>query len=162
MLQLDDQGAREEVRAALQEVREISRRLRPRRWTTFAYPPPPSDRSLRASSSGPGFMSTGHPHARTAQPGTGAGRLSDRPRGLTNALRHGNGAQVRVQLHSHDGATVLVVEDTGPGVAADSVDGTGIRGMRERAVLVGAQLDLRTSTGGGMRVRLVLEERPGE
>jgi two-component system sensor histidine kinase UhpB len=162
MLQLDDQAAREEVRAALQEVRDISRRLRPEALDDLGLAA--ALRSLITSLE----QRTGlHVDRDIHTPG----RLSSEQElvayriaqeALTNALRHGNGAQVRVQLHSHDGGTVLVVEDTGPGVAADAVDGTGIRGMRERAVLVGAQLDLRAPTGGGMRVRLVLEERPGE
>jgi two-component system sensor histidine kinase UhpB len=56
---------------------------------------------------------------------------------------------------------VLVVEDAGPGVG-DAADGTGIRGMRERAVLVGARLDLDSRADRGTRVRLVLDGGQGE
>jgi two-component system sensor histidine kinase UhpB len=162
MLQLDDPGAREEVRAALQEVREISRRLRPEALDDLGLAA--ALRSLITSLEQRTGLHVDRdihtPGPLSSEQELVAYRIAQEA--LTNALRHGNGAQVRVQLHSDDGATVLVVEDTGPGVAGDAVDGTGIRGMRERAVLVGAQLDLRAPTGGGMRVRLVLEERPGE
>jgi two-component system, NarL family, sensor histidine kinase UhpB len=163
MLQLDDQVARDEVRAALAEVREISRRLRPEALDDLGLAA-----ALRSLITGleqrtdlrvdrdiyaPGPLSSEQELV--------AYRIAQEA--LTNALRHGNGAQVRVQLRSDDGTTVLIVEDTGPGLAAEAAaGGAGIRGMRERAVLVGAQLDLGAPAGRGMRVRLVLDERLGE
>lgn len=162
MLQLSDREAREEVRAALHEVREISRRLRPEALDDLGLAA--ALRSLITSLEQRTGLHVDRdihtPGPLSSEQELVAYRIAQEA--LTNALRHGNGAQVRVQLRSGHGATVLLVEDTGPGVAADAVDGTGIRGMRERAVLVGAQLDLRSPTGRGMRVRLVLEERPGE
>jgi two-component system sensor histidine kinase UhpB len=161
MLQMDDQRAREEVRAALAEVREISRRLRPEALDDLGLAA-----ALRSLITGleqrTGLRVDRDIHAPgplSSEQELVAYRIAQEA--LTNALRHGNGAQVRVQLRSHDDATVLVVEDAGPGVAAEAADGAGIRGMRERAVLVGAQLDLRSTAGRGMRVRLVLDERPG-
>jgi two-component system sensor histidine kinase UhpB len=76
---------------------------------------------------------------------------------LTNALRHADGASIRLELGRVGHATVLVVEDKGPGAMAID-DGTGIRGMRERALLVGARLTLDAPPGRGVRVRLVLND----
>lgn len=162
MLQLDDRRAREEVRAALEEVREIGRRLRPEALDDLGLAA--ALRSLITSLE----QRTGlHVDRQIQTPGPlsaeqelVAYRIAQEA--LTNALRHGNGAQVRVELRSDDGATVLVVEDTGPGVDDEAADGTGIRGMRERAVLVGARLDVGSRAGHGMRVRLVLDGIPGE
>ena len=50
--------------------------------------------------------------------------------------------------------------DHGRGI--DAEDGGGLRGMRERAVLVGADLLVRARSGGGTEVRLdvpLAEER---
>ena len=162
MLQLDDQDAREEVRAALEEVREIGRRLRPEALDDLGLAA--ALRSLVTSLE----QRTGlHVDRDIRTPGPlspeqelVAYRIAQEA--LTNALRHGDGADIRVELRSDDGATMLVVEDTGPGVEEEAADGTGIRGMRERAVLVGAQLDVGSRAGRGMRVRLVLDGRPAE
>jgi two-component system sensor histidine kinase UhpB len=162
MLQLDDQGAREEVRAALEEVREISRRLRPEALDDLGLAA-----ALRSLITGLEQRTGLHVERHIQSPGPlsseqelVAYRIAQEA--ITNALRHGNGAHVRVALRSYSGSTELVVEDTGPGLGAHPADGTGIRGMRERAVLVGAQLDIGSSVGGGMRVQLSLAERPAK
>jgi two-component system, NarL family, sensor histidine kinase UhpB len=162
MLQLDDQDAREEVRAALEEVREIGRGLRPEALDDLGLAA-----ALRSLITGLEQRTGRHVDRDIRTPGPlspeqelVAYRIAQEA--LTNALRHGNGAEIRLELRSHDGATVLVVEDTGPGVEEDAADGTGIRGMRERAVLVGAKLDLGSRAGHGTWVRLVLDGGPGE
>ena len=46
---------------------------------------------------------------------------------------------------------------TGAGFEPGGVrEGTGLLGMRERAVLIGAELELRSASGGGTSVRLRL------
>ena len=162
MLQLDDQGAREEVRATLEEVREIGRRLRPEALDDLGLAA-----ALRSLITGLEQRTGRHVDRDIHTPGPlsreqelVAYRIAQEA--LTNALRHGNGADIRVELRSAHGATMVVVEDTGPGVGEEGADGTGIRGMRERAVLVGAQLDVGSPAGHGMRVRLVLDGRPAK
>jgi two-component system sensor histidine kinase UhpB len=79
---------------------------------------------------------------------------------LTNVIRHARARHVGVVLESQGGMPVLEVEDDGTGLpAGDSRNGSGIRGMRERALLIGAQLDIGPRRGGGTRVRLVLPPR---
>ena len=66
-------------------------------------------------------------------------------------------------LDVHDGALVLVVSDSGRGMVDDQAEGAGIRGMRERASLIGAELRIEHDPSGeGTRVRLVvaLENAP--
>jgi two-component system sensor histidine kinase UhpB len=50
----------------------------------------------------------------------------------------------------------LQVDDDGQGFPHHGAEGGGVRGMRERAVLIGASLKLGTSPLGGARVTLDL------
>jgi two-component system sensor histidine kinase UhpB len=77
---------------------------------------------------------------------------------LTNVVRHSGAKNASVWLgRDGSGAVVLAVSDDGKGLPADThVRSTGIRGMRERALLVGARLDLRTVAPHGTEVRLQL------
>ena len=79
---------------------------------------------------------------------------------LTNIVRHSRSAQAAMTLESRDGLTRLTVRDCGVGLPADHAPGTGIRGMHERAALIGARLKIGVNpAGGGCEVRL---EMPSE
>jgi two-component system sensor histidine kinase UhpB len=74
---------------------------------------------------------------------------------LTNVARHSGGDHAELRLDSEDGRLILTVRDQGRGLPADLVPGTGMRGMRERATLIGAMLDVTNiSSTGGCEVRL--------
>ncbi|KUO09927.1 histidine kinase [Streptomyces sp. DSM 15324] len=60
---------------------------------------------------------------------------------LTNTARHADARRVEVSLRRADGAVVLEVADDGRGIEA-ACEGAGIRGMRERALLAGATLEI--------------------
>ncbi len=76
---------------------------------------------------------------------------------LTNAARHAGAAHVWLTLPRDGGGVVLTVEDDGRGLAgADEGGGGGVRGMRERALLVHGRLDLADGPRGGVRVRLAI------
>jgi two-component system sensor histidine kinase UhpB len=72
---------------------------------------------------------------------------------LTNVARHADAERVEVSLRHADDAVELCVTDDGRGIEA-VCEGAGIRGMRERALLVGADLDIARAAGSGTRVRL--------
>jgi two-component system sensor histidine kinase UhpB len=72
---------------------------------------------------------------------------------LTNALRHSGAERVRVTLTAHGSGAVLRVVDDGRGRGQER-EGAGLRGMRERAVLVGGVLDVVSPPGGGTCVTL--------
>ena len=61
---------------------------------------------------------------------------------LTNAARHSGAQNVELDLTSQDGGVLLRVADDGHGMPASDVEGAGITGMRERAILVDAELRL--------------------
>ena len=63
---------------------------------------------------------------------------------------------MRLQLQG--GHPRLEVDDDGNGFPPGVKDGSGVLGMRERAVLVGGTLKLNSSPLGGARVTLELPE----
>ena len=74
---------------------------------------------------------------------------------LTNVARHSRATEADLTLDREDGALALTVTDDGDGLPAGHTAGAGIRGMRERATLIGATLTIdRNPAGGGCRVRL--------
>lgn len=75
---------------------------------------------------------------------------------LTNAARHAAASTVSVHLLEAPGALVLEVLDDGRGIGAGHGDGVGIKGMRERARLVGGSLAIGPGPGSGTRVTLTL------
>lgn len=75
--------------------------------------------------------------------------------GLTNAARHSGAAAVELTLSRQGDAVALRVADDGRG-RGDAAEGAGIRGMRERALLVGATLSLGPRPGGGTELRMLV------
>jgi two-component system, chemotaxis family, CheB/CheR fusion protein len=76
---------------------------------------------------------------------------------LNNIVKHAHASRADVILESRDGSLVLVVEDDGVGFdlsSAEASHGIGLLGMRERAALVGATLDVESSPGNGTSVFL--------
>ncbi|WP_329390160.1 HAMP domain-containing sensor histidine kinase [Streptomyces sp. NBC_01351] len=73
---------------------------------------------------------------------------------LTNAARHASATDVEVHLSNRPEGTVrLLVRDNGTGIRL-AVEGAGIQGMRERALLIGADLSVAGGPHGGTDVRL--------
>jgi two-component system sensor histidine kinase UhpB len=67
---------------------------------------------------------------------------------LTNVARHSGSDSAELTLEAEDGVVVLAVRDRGRGLDPSQHAGSGIRGMRERAGLVGAMLDVRDRVPG--------------
>jgi two-component system sensor histidine kinase UhpB len=82
---------------------------------------------------------------------------------LTNVARHSASSRADLTLEHHCGRLVLTVRDYGLGLPPRNVAGTGMRGMRERATLIGASLKIANHrSGSGCEVRLEIpvgEER---
>ena len=78
---------------------------------------------------------------------------------LTNVARHAktDRAVLALRAPAPDGQLVLRISDNGRGMPVDGRPGTGMRGMRERAALIGAQLTIGPNSGGrGCVVELAL------
>jgi len=79
---------------------------------------------------------------------------------LTNVVRHAEAPVAHLALDLGEARVVLTVCDAGAGfdpVAATS--GAGVVGMRERALLIGAELEVSSVVGEGTSVRLRLAAR---
>jgi signal transduction histidine kinase len=81
---------------------------------------------------------------------------------LENVVRHAGATALLVELRQGPDSLILTVQDDGQGIEAVSGatdDGLGIRGMQERATLIGAELRIESAAGAGTRVALIV---PGE
>jgi two-component system, NarL family, sensor histidine kinase UhpB len=74
---------------------------------------------------------------------------------LANAARHSGAEQIEATLRRVDDGVELTVADDGRGFAFEQSErGLGIGGMRERALLIGAELTIESRPGRGTTVRL--------
>jgi two-component system sensor histidine kinase UhpB len=81
---------------------------------------------------------------------------------LTNVARHANASEVELCLERAEKHVVLTVGDDGRGLSSDAVPSShGITGMRERAMLIGAQLTITGPPSGGTKVQLSIPLDPG-
>jgi two-component system sensor histidine kinase UhpB len=77
---------------------------------------------------------------------------------LTNVARHSGSDRAELSLRPQDGQVVLTVRDHGQGLANGRPPGSGMRGMRERAGLVGATLEIHDAQPGTeVRLRVPFE-----
>jgi two-component system sensor histidine kinase UhpB len=74
---------------------------------------------------------------------------------LTNVIKHSGASTARLSLKGQENSVCLVVRDNGQGLNG-SVSGNGMRGMRERALLVGARLAIADVVPHGVEVRLMI------
>jgi two-component system, NarL family, sensor histidine kinase UhpB len=76
---------------------------------------------------------------------------------LTNVARHAQAEHVELCLDHVGPHVVLAVRDDGRGLGPDDVSSShGIRGMRERAMLIDAQLAIGPGNGRGTEVKLTI------
>lgn len=83
---------------------------------------------------------------------------------LTNAIRYAAGAAATVRLAYRDDGIMVEVTDDGPGAAAGAAPvhggGVGLAGLRERARLLGGQLEAGSAAERGFAVRAFLPGPP--
>ena len=79
---------------------------------------------------------------------------------VTNVVRHARARHLEIEVSRTATGVRLVVRDDGIGLA-EVREGAGIRGMRERALLVGAELSIRGHPGRGTEVQLDLPTSHG-
>jgi two-component system sensor histidine kinase UhpB len=145
------------VRGALEEVRRIARELRPEMLEQLGLVSALTELSRRfADQSGvrvrPSFAE-GLPRL-SGDAELAVYRVAQES--LTNVARHAGASAVDVSLQPGVGSVVLRVSDNGRGISedVDVIGHGGLRGMRERALLVGGALAVKPGHGGGTEVRL--------
>lgn len=78
-----------------------------------------------------------------------------------NALRHSGAKRLAVRVVALGGDVLVEVEDDGAGFDPATVTlGSGVHGMRERAAVLGGDLEIGRGDLGGTRVRFVLRVPP--
>jgi two-component system, NarL family, sensor histidine kinase UhpB len=75
---------------------------------------------------------------------------------LTNVVRHAHASRAELTLDHADGVVRAVVRDDGDGFAEAPPGHGGIRGMRERALLVRGTVDVVSAPGQGTEVTLTI------
>lgn len=158
--QLDE--LRETARAGTEEVRRIASRLRPEAL---------EDLGLQSALSALATAFSEQARLRVERRLDPALPLSEEQElvvyrvaqeALTNVARHANATQVQLRLERTEQHIVLTVRDDGRGLVSDaSPPSHGISGMRERAMLIGAQLTLTEPPAGGTQVQLSIPLNPG-
>jgi signal transduction histidine kinase len=80
---------------------------------------------------------------------------------LSNAARHADAETIRLSVAAQDGIVTLTVEDDGRGFDPGDVTAghVGLQVMRERAAMIGGQLTVVSSVGGGTRVIVTVPAR---
>ncbi|CAL9276588.1 hypothetical protein SUDANB5_05109 [Streptomyces sp. SudanB5_2050] len=145
--------AQEATRAGLDEIRRIARRLRPGVLEELGLAS--ALRSLAAEFTHHGL--TVHSHVPGDLPPLAPEaelviyRVAQE--GLTNTARHAAADRAELRLRPLPDGIELLVRDNGTGLG-DAPEGAGIRGMRERALLVGAEIHFEAAPAGGTDVRL--------
>lgn len=84
---------------------------------------------------------------------------------LNNIRKHARASQVTISLREWNGDLLLEVRDNGQGFSPEEIPGLsqyGLRGMRERAELIGAEFQVISKPQQGTTVRLSLPERREE
>jgi two-component system, NarL family, nitrate/nitrite sensor histidine kinase NarX len=78
---------------------------------------------------------------------------------LSNVRKHANACQVWIDCIERNGDLLLVIEDDGEGFSPEVVTGNsrhGLRGMRERADLIGADFQIINPPGQGTKISVRL------
>ncbi|MCC5655109.1 PAS domain S-box protein, partial [Nostoc sp. XA013] len=79
---------------------------------------------------------------------------------LTNAIKHANADEIRVELIYEHNQFLLRVKDNGQGFGVGSIptsEGFGLLGMSERAERIGAQLTIRSQPGQGTEMIVTVD-----
>ncbi|MGW6455536.1 histidine kinase [Streptomyces sp. NPDC055078] len=146
--------AQETTRASLDEIRRIARRLRPGVLEELGLHS--ALRALAAEFTTPGLevLPTIGPGLPALDRETELVLYRVAQEGLTNTARHSGADRVELRLRTLPrGGTGLLIRDNGQGLGR-AAEGAGIQGMRERALLIGAELNVGTGRTGGTEVRL--------
>jgi two-component system sensor histidine kinase UhpB len=151
------EDTKQAVRQALEEVRRIARELRPEMLEQLGLRSALTELSRRfAEQSGVPverrFADDLPPLSEEAE--LAIYRVAQES--LTNVARHAQASQVDLALEPGVGSVVLQVVDDGRGMAETMATNGhgGLRGMRERALLVDGALAVKRSRDGGVEVRL--------
>ena len=144
-------GVGEDLKQALDELRELARGLHPAVLTDRGLAP--ALQSLANRSPFPVEV-TGVPEQRLPEP-IEAALYYVVAESLTNAAKHSGATKGHVELSTTAESVAVEIRDDGNGGAHMNA-GSGIRGLADRVEALGGTLDLQSSPGAGTVVRVEL------
>jgi two-component system sensor histidine kinase UhpB len=160
-LRSDLEELREEARRGAEDVRSIARGLRPEALDELGL------HSALAALGSSVARTSGLHVERAVDPSLALSAEEElviyrvAQEALTNIVRHARASHVTLTLHRRPDGVVLTIADDGIGLPRSArADWTGVRGMRERALLIGAELVVRRVAPRGTEVRLRIPHRP--
>ncbi len=154
VLLMVDGEARETVRAALEDVRAIARRLRPEALDDLGLASALAALTVSVGRNSGVRIERSLATVPALSPEQELALYRVAQEALTNVVRHAQARSALVRLAREHEGTVLEVSDDGRGFDPAIQIGAGVRGMRERALLIGARLTI--SGRDGTTVRLVI------
>lgn len=145
------EGVGEDLKQALEELRELARGLHPAVLTDRGLAP-----ALQSLANRPPFpvQIGGVPSLRLGR-AVEAAVYYGVAESLTNAAKYASASGARVQLSTTAGTIAVEIRDDGNG-GADMRRGSGIRGLADRVEALGGQLEIRSPAGHGTLVRAEL------
>jgi two-component system sensor histidine kinase UhpB len=154
-LRADVVEAQEAARESVDDVRDVARQLRPEALDDLGLVSALAALTVRFSAQ------TGIRVNRAID--AGLPRLDDdaelviyriAQESLTNVARHADASSVELRLERTARGVALRVVDDGTGIRSRDGSGYGLRGMRERALAIGAALSIAEARRGGVEVML--------
>ena len=141
----------EELKLALEELRELARGLHPAVLTDRGLEPALQSLANRASFP---VEIVGVPPVRLAE-AVEAAVYYVVAESLTNAAKHADASAARIAISATTEEVVAEISDNGSG-GASMAGGSGLRGLADRVEALGGQLDLESPSGDGTVVRATL------
>jgi signal transduction histidine kinase len=144
-------AAREELRQALEELRELARGIHPAVLT---------DRGLDAALESladrtPVPVALDEIPTERLPAAVEAAAYFVVAESLTNVAKYAAAHEAHVRVCRHDGTAVVEVRDDGVG-GADAAGGTGLRGLADRLAALDGSLEVLSPPGGGTLVRATI------
>jgi signal transduction histidine kinase len=147
-------GVGQDLKLALQELRELARGLHPAILTERGLAPALQSIATRAPFK---IEITGVPHQRLPAV-IEAAIYYVVAETLTNAAKHAGASEAHVELSTTGDTVTVQIRDNGGG-GANLADGSGIRGLSDRVEALGGRLELQSPIGAGTVVKAELPLR---
>jgi signal transduction histidine kinase len=96
------------------------------------------------------------PEAETLSPARTDHVLAIVGEALSNVVRHARARRVNISARRADGQLAVTIQDDGIGLSSEPQAGYGLRNMRDRARLLGGQLEVTGESGKGATVSLTI------
>jgi signal transduction histidine kinase len=144
-------GVGEDLKLALEELRELARGLHPAVLSDRGLEPALQSLANRA----PFRVEISGVPALRLEEGLEAAVYYLVAESLTNAAKHADASEATVEISTTSEEVIVAISDNGSG-GARMDRGSGLRGLADRIEALSGQLDLKSPSGGGTVVRATL------